>query len=217
MRIGIIGSGDVGRALGVGFAKEGHEVKLGTRRPDDDKIAQWIKQAGPKASAGTFADAARFAELAVLATRWDGTENAIKLADPKNLSGKVVIDVTNPLKFPPNAPPTLALGFTDSAGEQVQRWLPGAKVVKAFNIVNSAFMHKPQLPDGPPDMFICGNDAAAKQTVTEICRAFGWPATDIGGIEGARLLEPLAMLYVTIAVRAGRWDAAWKLLRGKAR
>lgn len=191
-------------------------MKLGTRKPDEPKMGRWVKQAGGKASAGTFADAARFAELAVLATRWDGTENALKLADPKHLAGKVVIDVTNPLQFTPNAPPGLAVGFTDSGGEQVQRWLPGAKVVKAFNIVNAAFMYKPRLPGGPPDMFICGNDAAAKRTVTEICQAFGWPVTDIGGIEGARLLEPLAVLYVAIAVRAGRWDAAWKLLRGQA-
>jgi predicted dinucleotide-binding enzyme len=213
MKVGILGSGPVGQALGAGFAKEGHDVKLGTRKPDDDKIKQWLKQVGPKATAGSFADAAKFGELAVLATRWDGTENAIKLADPKNLTGKIVIDATNPLKFIPNAPPGLAVGFTDSGGERVQRWLPGAKVVKAFNIVNAQFMYKPQFPGGPPDMFICGNDAGARQAVTDICKAFGWPVTDIGGIEGARLLEPLALLYVQICIAAGRWDRAWKLLR----
>lgn len=213
MKVAILGSGHAGQALGVGFAKEGHDVKLGTRAPDDDKITQWLKRAGPKASAGTFAQAAAWGDLAVLATRWDGTENAINLADPKNLAGKVVIDATNPLKVAPNAPPGLALGHTDSGGEQVQRWLPKAKVVKAFNIVNAAHMYKPQFPSGPPDMFICGNDAGAKNTVTEICAAFGWPVTDIGGIEGARLLEPLAMLYVLHAIQSGKWDLAWKLLK----
>lgn len=213
MKVGILGSGTVGQALGVAFAREGHDVKLGTRKPDDPKIAAWAQQAGRKASAGTFADAARFAELAVLATRWDGTENALKLADPKQLTGKVVIDVTNPLRFVENAPPGLALGFNDSAGERVQAWLPGARVVKAFNTVNAAHMYKPALPGGPPDMFICGNDAGAKRTVSEICRTFGWPVTDIGGIEGARLLEPLAVLYVKIAIQTGSWDLAWKLLR----
>jgi predicted dinucleotide-binding enzyme len=214
----MLGSGPVGQALGTGFAKEGHEVKLGTRKPDDGKVAQWTKQAGPKASAGTFADAARFGELAVLATKWEGgaTENAIKLADPKNLAGKIVIDATNPLKFAPNAPPGLWLGLNDSGGEQVQRWLPGAKVVKAFNTVNYAFMYRPQLPGGPPEMFICGDDAKARQTVGDICRKFGWVVTDIGALAGARLLEPLALLYVTIAIQSGSWSLAWKLLRAKS-
>lgn len=213
MKIGILGSGHVGQSLGAGFAKEGHDVKLGTRKPGDDKITRWLKRAGPKASAGTFAEAAAWSELAVLATRWDGTENAITLADPKNLAGKVVIDVTNPLKAVTNAPPELAVGHTDSGGERVQRWLTRSKVVKAFNAVNAAHMYKPQFPGGPPDMFICGNDAGAKKTVAQICTAFGWPVTDIGGIDGARLLEPLAMLYVLYAIRSGTWDLAWKLLK----
>ena len=218
MKIGILGSGPVGQALGTGLAREGHEVKLGTRKPDDTKVVQWAKQAGAKASAGTFADAARFGELAVLATKWEGgaTENAIKLADPKNLAGKVVIDATNPLKFAPNAPPGLWLGFSDSGGEQVQRWLPGAKIVKAFNTVTHAFMYKPQLPGGPPEMFICGDDAKARQTVGDICRKFGWVVTDIGGIAGARVLEPLALLYCIIAIQSGSWSLAWKLLRAKS-
>ncbi len=218
MKIGILGSGPVGQALGTGFAKEGHDVKLGTRKPDDAKITQWAKQAGPKASAGTFADAARFGELAVLATKWEGgaTENAIKLADPRNLTGKVVVDTTNPLTFGPKGPAGLALGLTDSAGEQVQRWLPGARVVKAFNTVNHGYMYKPQLPGGPPEMFICGDDAKARQTVADICRTFGWVVTDIGGMTGARVLEPLALLYCIIAVQSGNWSLAWKLLRPKS-
>ena len=213
MRVGILGSGNVGKALGLGFVREGHEVKLGTRSPAAPPLKEWLAQAGPRASTGTFAEAARFAEVAVLATRWEGPENAIRLAGPEHLAGKVVIDVTNPLRFAPDAPPMLAVGFSDSGAEQVQRWLPGACVVKAFNAVNYAHMYKPEFPGGPPDMFICGDDAAAKRQVSDICRAFGWPVTDIGGLEGARLLEPLAMLYVRIAIQAGRWDAAWKLLR----
>ncbi|MGH7699157.1 MAG: NADPH-dependent F420 reductase [Gemmatimonadales bacterium] len=213
MKVGILGSGVVGQALGVGFAREGHDVKLGTRKPDDPKVVAWAQRAGARASAGTFADAARVAELAVLATRWDGTENAIKLADPKQLTGKIVIDVTNPLRFGEAGPPGLALGFNDSGGERVQAWLPGAKVVKAFNTVNAAYMHQPALPGGPPDMFICGNDAGAKRAVSDICRTFGWQVTDIGAIDGARLLEPLAVLYVRVAILTGSWDLAWKLLR----
>ncbi|MGH7529178.1 MAG: NADPH-dependent F420 reductase, partial [Gemmatimonadales bacterium] len=193
--VGILGTGQVGQSLARGFEKYGHEVRLGSRDP-----------------ARPYADAARFGEIAVLCTRWDGTENALRLAGPDNLAGKVVIDVTNPLGAGSSGP-ALAVGFDDSGGEHVQRWLPGSRVVKALNIINQAYMVDPQFPGGPPDMFIAGNDAAAKRTVTEILRQFGWPVMDIGGIEGARLLESLAMLWITIGVRRGRWDHAWKLLR----
>jgi predicted dinucleotide-binding enzyme len=213
MKVGILGSGVVGQALGTAFATLGHDAKIGTRNPNNDKLTAWVKQTGAKASAASFADAAAFGELAVLATAWSGTENAIKLAGPKNLAGKVVIDATNPLKFAPNSPPTLAVGWTDSAGEQVQRWLPGAKVVKAFNIVGNAHMFRPQFPGGPPDMFMCGNDAGAKATVTDILQAFGWEVIDIGGIEGARYLEPLGMLWVIHGFRANSWNHALKLVR----
>ena len=94
----------------------------------------------------------------------------------------------------------------------MQRWLPKSRVVKAFNVVGNTLMVDPKLPGGPPDMFIAGNDAAAKQTVTQICKEFGWPVVDIGGIEGSRLLEPLAMLWVVVGFRLNRWEQAWKLL-----
>ncbi len=214
MKVGILGSGIVGQVLGKGFASLGHDVKMGSREPGSDAIKQWIAGVGGRAAAGTVAEAAAFGEVAVLATRWDGTENAIRLAGPQNLAGKVVIDVTNPLAFAPNAPPRLALGHTTSAGEQVQRWLPEARVVKAFNSVGNPHMFRPQFPGGPPDLFICGNDAAAKQTVTEISKAFGWPSViDIGGIDGARLLEPLAMLWIVYGIRSNSWNHAFKLLR----
>jgi predicted dinucleotide-binding enzyme len=213
MKIGILGTGDVGQKLGSGFAALGHDVKMGTRDPKSDKVRAWVTKNDPRASAGTFAEAAAFAELAVLATAWSGTENAIRLANPKNFTGKIVIDTTNPLIFRENAPPALALGHTDSAGEQVQRWLTEARVVKAFNIVGNAHMVDPQFPGGPPDMLICGNDRAAKAKATEICAAFGWPVIDMGGIEGARLLEPLALIWILYGVRSGTWNHAWKLLR----
>jgi len=195
MKVAVLGKGDVGTSLALGFKKHGHDVKMGHRDPKE-----------------SYADAAKFGEIAVLATPWSGTENAIKLADPKNLAGKVVIDVTNPLKFEASQAPQLALGFDDSGGEQVQRWLPQSKVVKCFNIVGHTLMVNPQVPGGPPDMFIAGNDAGAKQTVTRICKEFGWPVVDIGGIEGARLLEPLAMLWVVVGFKLNQWEQAWKLL-----
>jgi 8-hydroxy-5-deazaflavin:NADPH oxidoreductase len=212
-RIGILGTGDVGRSLGSGFCAEGHEVCMGSRDPGSEKVQQWVAANGPRASAGMFAEAAEFAEVAVLATIWAGTENAIRLAGPERLAGKVVIDAVNPVVFKPNALPELGIGHTDSAGEQAQRWLPAARVVKAFNIVGSAHMVHPQFPDGPPDMFICGNDAEAKRVVTELCTELGWPTIDIGGIEGARLLEPLCLLWVGYAIRTGSGNHAFKLLR----
>jgi hypothetical protein len=186
---------------------------LGSRNPRNDKARAWASKNGPKASAGSFRDAAEFGELVVLATLWTGTENAIRLADPELCVGKVVIDVTNPLLFAPNELPRLALGHTDSGGEQVQRWLPGARVVKAFNIVGNAHMVDPDFPGGPPDMFICGDDAEAKATVAGICTSFGWPAIDIGGLSGARVLEPMCILWVMYGIRAGSWNHAFKLLK----
>jgi len=203
----------VGRVLGTAFTKLGHEVKIGTRDTKKKEVKDWVAKAAQGASAGTFAEAATYGDIAVLATLWTGTENAIKLAGPKNLAGKIVIDVTNPLIFHENAPPTLALGHTDSAGEQVQRWLPNSRVVKAFNMVGNAHMFKPTFHGGPPDMFIAGNDAKAKEVVTKILEDFGWPAMDIGGIEGARLLEPLCILWVIYGTKTGSWNHAFKMLR----
>ena len=213
MKISILGTGDVGQALGSGFVKYGHQVKMGSRNPNQDKVKAWLEKVGSSASAGTFAEASAFGEVAVLATLWAGTGNAIRLAGPENLAGKVVIDVTNPLDFSSGMPPKLAIGCTDSAGEQVQRWLPGSYVVKAFNIIGNAHMVNPQFPGGPPDMFICGNDAKAKQTVTGFLKTFGWSVIDIGGIQGSRYLEPLAMIWILHSINTKSGNHAFKLLR----
>jgi len=212
MRIGILGTGDVGRVLGSGLVSLGHEVKIGSRTPQKPEVKEWLKAAGPKASAGSFAEAAAFGEMAVLATLWIGTENAIKLAGPQKLAGKMVIDTTNPLDFSTGTP-RLSVGPTDSAGETVQRWLPQSRVVKAFNHVGNAHFIKPQFPDGPPTMFICGNEESAKKIVSGLLEAFGWAVIDIGGIEGSRLLEPLAMLWILYGFRTSTWSHAFKLLR----
>lgn len=213
MKIGILGTGDVGRALGSGFAKLGHYVKMGSRDPHQEKVKAWVNKTGAQASAGTFAEAAAYGDLAVLCTIWTGTENAVRLAGPDHLAGKVVIDTTNPLDFSGGIPPTLAVGHTDSAGEQIQRWLPDSRVVKAFNIVGSAHMFKPEFPGGPPDMFICGDDEQAKATVTDLLETFGWSVIDIGGIECARYLEPLAMVWIRHFFRINSVNHAFKLLR----
>lgn len=168
MNIGIIGSGDVGRRLGDGFIEIGHQVTIGSRDPHKKEVVEWIdkhasKKEQEQASSGTFAEAASFGEMIVLAILWAGTQNAIKMADQKNFSGKVIIDTTNPLDFSKGIPPTMALGHTDSAGESIQRLLPDAKVIKAFNIVGNPHMVHPDFLGGPPTMFICGNDEESKK------------------------------------------------------
>lgn len=222
MKIGIIGSGEVGRKLADGLLDLGHQVKIGTRDTSKKEVVEWIDKHGKKgdkeaenASVGDFVEAAVFGDdLIVLCTSWSGTSNAIKMADPGNMTGKVVIDTTNPLDFSQGLPPRMAVGVTDSAGEINQRLLPGAKVVKAFNIVGNPYMVHPDFPGGPPTMFICGNDEQAKKMVTEsILTPFGWEIVDIGGLEGARLLEPLAMLWITHYFRTGTGDHAFKLLK----
>jgi len=213
MRVGILGTGDVGQTLGAGFAKLGHDVMMGSRDAANPKVREWAKKSGAHASAGTFADAAKFGEVVVLATLWSGTENALRLAGPDNLAGKVLIDATNPLDFSQGMPPRLAVGHTDSGGESVQRWAPRARVVKAFNTVGNAHMIDPQFPGGPPTMFIGGNDADAKKLVTQVSEAWGWEVADLGGIEASRYLEPMCMAWVIYGIRNGSWNHAFKLLR----
>lgn len=211
LKFGLIGSGDVARALGWGLVGLGHPVVMGTREPGNPKAAEWASQAGPLASAGTFADAAR-ADVVILATLWSGTENALRLAGHEHLAGKVLIDATNPLTFGADGP-SLTVGHTDSGGETVQRWVPGARVVKAFNIVGNAHMVKPDFPGGPPDMLIAGDDAEAKKLVTALCTALGWGTVDAGGIAQSRLLEPLALIWIRHYFTTGNGNHAFKLLR----
>lgn len=213
MKVAILGNGVVGQALAKGFIGLGHEVVFGTRHPDGESSRKALAVASG-ASAVLYADAAKQADIAVLATPWEGTENAIHLSGPANLAGKLVIDAVNPIESGP-AGPRLAIGQTTSAGEQIQRWLPNAKVVKAFNTVTAAHMVNPKLMGGPPTMFIAGNDKAAKAQVRETLTKFGWESVDIGSIEGARLLEPLAMLWITYAFQNDHWTHAFKLLGQK--
>ena len=211
-KIGILGTGDVGRALGKGFTGHGHKTMLAGREANNEKAAAWAKEVGANGSTGTFADAAKFGDVLVLATSWSGTENVIKLAGADHFKDKIVIDATNPLAMGP-AGPSLALAGNDSGGEQVQRWLPGAHVVKAFNTIGNGVMVNPKFEAGKPDMFIAGNDAEAKKAVTTVLEVFGWETIDLGGIESARLLEPLAMIWVKYGFANNSWGHAFKLLR----
>ena len=207
-----MGSGQVGQQLGDAFVRTGHEVMVGTR--DTAKVHSWVsKHPEGKANSGSFEKAATYGEMLVVATLWQGTAAALAAAGAENFAGKVTIDVTNPLDFSQGMP-RLALGYSDSAGETLQRMLPKARVVKAFNIIANADMFQPKFVGGPPTMFICGNDADAKAQVSRILRSFGWEdIADIGGIEGSRLLEPLAMLWITYYMSTGQANHAFKLIR----
>ena len=214
MKIGIIGSGIVAQQLGLGFLRLGHEVQLGTR--NQGKLSEWRKQAGAKAIVGALEDAARFGEMIVLATKWDNgaTENAITLAGKDHFTGKIVIDVTNPLTFGAEGqPPKLPIGYPHSAGKMIQDWLPQSKVVKAFNIINANYMANPVLKEGIPDMFIAGNDLTAKNRVKEVAKAWGCEVHDIGDIGQSYLLEALAFLWITYGFINHHWNHAFKLLK----
>lgn len=211
-RVGILGSGDVAKQLGRGFAKHGYEVRLGTRDPA--KLAAWAKEAGPHASIGSFAEAAAFGDVVVLATHGAATEAVLDLAGPGTFAGKVVLDATNPLEFGKGGVPGLFVGTTDSLGERVQRKLPAAKVVKCFNTVGNVRMVDPKFAAGPVRMMICGNDAGAKKLADEILREFGWAgALDVGGIDGARWLEALVPLWVRAGQALGTWEHGFQVVR----
>jgi predicted dinucleotide-binding enzyme len=186
---------------------------MGVRSATNEKAVAWAESAGEKASPGTFADAAGFGEVVVLATLGSANPAVIESAGPSNLRGKILIDTTNPLDFSGGFPPKLSLAGNDSGGEQVQRLASEAHVVKAFNIVGNAHMFRPDFPGGPPDMLICGNDEGAKKETADLLDAFGWPAIDVGGIEASRYLEAMCMVWVLHGAKTGSWGHAFKLLR----
>jgi hypothetical protein len=211
-KIGVLGSGAVGKVLADGFLKHGYEVMLGSREPA--KLAAWQAAAGSRASTGTFADAARFGDVVVVAVKGTAAEEVVRLIGPGTLSGKTVIDATNPIADAPPVNGVLRLFTTqdESLLERLQRLAPAARFVKAFSSVGNSLMVNPQLPGGPPTMFICGNDAAAKAEVRGILDQFGWSSEDLGATEAARAIEPLCVLWCIPGFRQNRWRHAFKLL-----
>lgn len=212
-KIAVLGSGQVGQVLADGFLKHGHEVMRGSREPA--KLSDWKAQAGAKASTGTFAEAARFGDSVVLAVKGDAAEAVVDLAGAENLSGKAVMDTTNPIaKAPPqNGVLRFFTNLDESLMERLQKRAPGAHFVKVFSCVGSALMVNPALPGGPPTMFICGNDARAKAQVTQLLDQFGWEVADMGGVEAARAIEPLCILWCIPGFLQNSWSHAFKLLR----
>ncbi|HTS28869.1 MAG TPA: NAD(P)-binding domain-containing protein [Bryobacteraceae bacterium] len=213
MRIGVLGSGIVGQVLATGFLKHGHLAMLGTRDPRKSEVRKW-QDANPEGKTGTFEEAAKFCDVAVLATLGRVALNALELAGPDNLAGKTVIDTTNPLA---DAPPVEGVlqyttGPNESLGEQIQAKVPRSRVVKAFNSVGNAQMINPHYEQGTPTMFLCGNHAGAKEEVSGIIRQFGWEPFDCGGIVAARAIEPLCMLWCLPGFLRGQWNHAFKVL-----
>jgi 8-hydroxy-5-deazaflavin:NADPH oxidoreductase len=211
MKVGILGSGDVAKSLASGFIKHGHQVTLGTR--DAAKLKDFVAQ-HRGAQPASFADAAKFGEVVVLAVKGTAALDALKAAGAANLAGKPVIDATNPIA---EAPPTNGVlkfftNLDQSLMEQLQSAFPDASFVKAFNSVGNAAMINPQFKGGKPTMFICGNDDEAKTTVHGILDQFGWETADMGKAEAARAIEPLCMLWCIPGFLRNDWFHAFKLL-----
>jgi len=212
MKIGILGSGDVARALGAGLLKHGHEVRLGSSNPA--KLADWSAD-NPGGETGSFADAAAFAELAILAVKGSGAIAAVRAAGAAALAGKTVVDTSNPIA---DAPPVNGVlpfftGPNDSLLERLQSEFPQLRFVKAFNSVGAAHMVDPHFEGGAPTMFIAGGDAAAKAAVATLLTQVGWEAADMGGVEAARAIEPLCMLWCIPGFLRNDWSHAFKLVR----
>jgi hypothetical protein len=190
----------VGNAIGTKLIQLGHEVKMGSRTPSNEKAAEWVKANGPKASQGTFADAAAFGEIVFNCTAGAASIEALKQAGERNLQSKILIDISNPLDFSQGMPPTLTICNTDSVGEQIQRAFPNVKVVKTLNTVNCNVMVNPILVPGDHDVFMSGNDTAAKYKVREVLTQwFGWKSViDLGDISTARGTEMYLPLWVRL-------------------
>ena len=197
MKIAIIGTGNVGSALGKGWASKGHTILFGTRRPESEKVQKLLAEVGEGGTAVSIPSAIQQANIILLATPWNVVSQVTESVT--DWQGKIVIDATNPI-----APGLqLAVGHTISAAEQLATHLPGASVVKAFNTTGAENMADPRYDGEPITMFICGDDADAKATVTELAEGLGFDVADVGGLETARFIEPLAMVWIHLAIKQG--------------
>jgi len=210
-RFGILGSGNVGKALGKGLKELGHEVRLATRTPG--KLATFTADTG--IAAGTPPEVAAWGEALVLAVPGPAAEPLVRSLGAAALDGKLVLDATNPIA---DAPPEGGViryftGPNESLMERLQAAVPGARFVKAFSCVGSALMVHPRFSGGKPSMFYCGDDARAKQEALAVIEAFGFEGEDMGGAVAARAIEPLAQLWCIPGFLENRWTHAFKLLR----
>lgn len=211
MKVGVLGSGIVAQTLAAGLKQHGHEVTIGSRTPE--KLAEWASK-NPGIATGSFGEAAAFGNLLILAVKGNAAHNALELAGVENIDGKTIIDTCNPIA---DAPPVNGIlqfytGPNESLMEALQADYPDVDFVKAFNSVGAPRMVDPKFAGGKPTMFICGNTAAAKQTVTALLDEFGWETADMGGAEAARAIEPLCMLWCILGFTQNHWTHAFKLL-----
>ena len=211
-KIGILGSGAVAKALGNGFLAHGYDVMLGTAHPD--KLKEWQERPAGKGKVGSFEDTAKHGEIIVLAVKGDIAEEVIELAGPQNMTGKTIIDPTNPIAPAPPQDGVLKFftDFEESLMERLQERFPDMHFVKAFNSVGNAMMVNPSYKQGKPSMFICGNNDSAKKDVKEILEQFGWDTVDMGKAAAARAIEPLCMLWCIPGFISNQWTHAFKLL-----
>jgi predicted dinucleotide-binding enzyme len=212
MKIGVLGSGDVGLTLADGFIKHGHTVMVGTR--SKEKLIKWKEKAGKNGFIGSFADTASYADILVLAIKGTAALDVLNMAGGKNLGNKIVIDATNPIAEAPPVNGVLKFftSLDSSLMEQFQNAFPNARFVKAFNSIGHALMVNP-IFDRKPTMFICGNDDHAKKEVSNILGIFGFETEDMGKVEAARAIEPLCILWCIPGFLRNEWAHAFKLLK----
>jgi predicted dinucleotide-binding enzyme len=209
MRIGIIGAGNVGGTLGRAWVKNGHDVVFGVPNPAAPRVRELLQSTGGKARAGSVAEAAAHGAVVVLATPWPATEGAVRQAG--DLGGKVILDCTNPLKEDLSG---LAVGHTTSGAEQVAAWASSKRVVKVFNTTGYENMARPSYGGTPITMFFAGDDAEAKKVAAQLAREIGFDPVDAGPLANARLLEPLAFLWIYLAIKQGHGTGfAFKLVQ----
>jgi predicted dinucleotide-binding enzyme len=209
MRIGVIGAGSVGGTLGRRWAERGHEVLFGVRDATDEKVRRLLSASGGRARAGSVEQAGAFGEVVVLTTPWSAAESALRAAG--DLRGKTLLDCTNPLKSDLSG---LTIGHTTSGGEQVAAWARGAKIVKIFNTTGFDNMADPEYKEGPATMLYCGDDSSAKTTAATLAADLGFDPVDAGPLVQARLLEPYALLWITLAYKQGLGRSfAFRLVR----
>jgi 8-hydroxy-5-deazaflavin:NADPH oxidoreductase len=212
-KIGILGSGDVGKTLANGFLQYGYPVMIGTRTLS--KLDEWKKSAGPNAQVGSFDETAKYGDILILATKGTIAKESLKLAGIEHLNDKIIIDTTNPIAdLPPdNGVIKFFTSLDRSHMEDLQEFAPKAHFVKAFNSIGNTFMVNPDFGGIKPTMFICGNSDNAKKEVVAILELFGFEAMDMGGVQSARAIEPLCMLWCIPGMLHNQWGHAFKLLR----
>ncbi len=215
MKIGVLGTGMVGRTIGTKLVQLGHDVRMGSRTADNPKALEWVRSTGGGTTCGTFADAAAHGEIVFNCTSGSGAILALNMCGAANLNGKILIDVTNPLEFAEGASPSLSICNTDSLGEKIQKTFPDLRVVKTLNSVNCRVMVEPSLIKSDHDMFISGNDIEAKKKVIEILKDwFGWKSIiDLGDISGARSQEMMLPMWLRLMGIYGSPDFNFRVVR----